>query len=78
MPIDRKFYNRKPEFFWIGRKVRSVKELKNGWFTAPVGTEFVVTRKQMGLHLKLSAPCPCCGLRGYISKVAPDALELLE
>lgn len=78
MPIDRNLYSRQNEKWWIGKRVRCLEELKNGWFTAPVGTEFVVTAKQAGLHLVRVEKCACCGLRGHVSKVRPEVLELLD
>lgn len=76
--ISQAFYNSHNEDWWKGKTVRTLVEMSNGWFTAAAGTEFTVTAKQGGLHLRRMDPCPCCGLRGHISKVAPVKLELVE
>lgn len=75
--ITTKMYERTPERDWLGKKVRSLQEFKNGWFTAPAGTVFVIDQKQAGFGLVLAEPCPCCGLRGSIGKVNPNYLEIV-
>ncbi|GAB1361785.1 hypothetical protein MASR1M32_10210 [Rhodobacter sp.] len=76
--ISQSQYKAHPERWWIGKRVRARHDLQNGWFIAPAGSVFVITKKRNGFGLSLAEPCKCCGLRGSISEVEPQLLELLD
>lgn len=76
--ISRAAYKKGPEVYWIGKRVRARHDLRNNWFVAPAGTEFVIVGKYKGFSLIKADPCTCCGLRGKISEVAPELLDLID
>lgn len=67
-------YDRVPERDWIGKAVRSLRPMKNGWAELPAGTLFTIRGKHGGFEL-VSEPCPCCGIKVHMSKVRCDSLE---
>ncbi len=54
--------------FKVGDRVRSVRDIKNGWAELPSGTVFTVTRRFAGYGLR-SDPCKCCGIRVHVTRV---------
>jgi len=63
---------------YVGRQVRLVRELTNGYASLPVGTRAKVdSHNPRGSNLK-SEPCEVCGVRVLISRVAPDDIEFVE
>lgn len=61
---------------WVGRKVRSLHAMQNGYYVIPKGTVFVVVVNRGGLRLR-TEPCKCCGVSCFISKVRESSVELL-
>ncbi len=61
---------------WVGRKVRTRRELRNGYVTIPVGTVCTVTYNHSGLSLSTDA-CGACGVQCHIAKVPEHGVELL-
>ncbi len=62
---------------WVGRTVRSRRQLENVFFSFPIGALFTV-RYASSRGLTLQAPgCTHCGLSGFISTVEPFDVELL-
>lgn len=61
---------------WKGRKVRTLRDLRNGWGVIPAGTVFEVRENWAGLNL-LGDRCTCCGLRASINRVPEHDVELL-
>ena len=59
---------------WKGMRVRSTRELRNGWGSMPAGSFFRVTHATAGIHMK-SEPCACCGFQWSVSKVSSDDIE---
>lgn len=78
--ITNKEYFNKPESFWMDKKVRTLKDMRNGWFEIPKGTILKITRKYQGFSLEGIEVCPHCkiGKRLSISRVEGINLELLE
>ena len=76
--ISQSAYKKGPEVYWIGKRVRARHDLHNEHFIAPAGTEFVIVRKYKGFRLIKADPCTCCGLRGAISEVRPELLDLID
>lgn len=68
--MDRRTYNKTTEKEFIGRKVKSLRPMKNGLYRFPAGMTFTIQRKQGGFEL-LSDPCPHCGIRATVNKVQP-------
>jgi len=62
---------------WVGRKVASVCELKNGHCILPAGTIFRVVRKYGTLEL-ISQRCPTCGIRMRITRVPISSVEVID
>jgi hypothetical protein len=60
----------------IGRKVKALRELKNGYSIAPAGIILTITGKQNGIHA-VGPRCKSCGVAVYFKKIEPAALELL-
>jgi hypothetical protein len=61
---------------WVGRKVRTTRELINGYVTIPRGTVATVTGNHGGLSLSTDA-CATCGVRCHIRKVSEFDVDLL-
>ena len=61
---------------WIGRKVRTLRELRNYWGMIPAGTVCAVDDNHSGLRLA-TEPCDHCGVKIYISRVPESDVELL-
>lgn len=59
-----------------GRKVRTLKELRNTHCAIPAGTVCTITRKGSGFNIQ-GEPCPECRVRVCISGVNPLDVELL-
>jgi len=78
--ITFKLYNLKKTSWWIGKKVRTLKDIQNGRYKIPKGTIFEIEGKYGGFDLRGLEVCPHCniGLKIYISKVEPTNLELID
>lgn len=79
-PITWTEYKKKPERFWKGRKVKTLRELSNGYWSIPEGFILTITHKYCGFDLKATDTCPHCGVgkKLTISRVNPTAVELCE
>jgi len=75
--MDRKTYERTLEKEMVGRKVRTLVALRNGYCHIPPGAIATVKRKFKGLEL-LSDPCSACGVRISISRVGPRDVEFID
>ena len=60
-----------------GMKVRSTKLLRNGRIEVPQGTVMTILDWYRGASVKTD-PCPHCGVRVYITKVAESDMEPME
>ena len=74
--MNRGAYAHTPEWKLKGRKVRTMRDLENGWGRIPAGTIATITKKHGGFSL-MTEPCPHCGLRASISKVQYQDVFLL-
>lgn len=74
--MKRSEYDKRNESQFRGRKVRTLVPLRNGSGEIPAGTVATIKRKWGGFGLS-TEPCPCCGIRFYISKIPHHAVELL-
>jgi len=61
---------------WIGKRVRTLRDLRNGVMSIRKGTVCTVRHAHRGAELE-SRPCPCCGVTIHITRVAWDDLEFL-
>ena len=61
---------------WVGRTVRTKRELRNGMMSIPAGTIAEVTYNRAGLELS-TQPCDSCGVRIFIKRVPEHDVELL-
>lgn len=61
---------------WVGKRVRTRYELRNGLMVIPKGTVCEVTYARSGLSLKTEA-CGCCGVAVYIKRVPASDVELV-
>jgi hypothetical protein len=62
---------------WLDKHVKLKRAMTNGYATFPVGAKGVVTSTGNGLTIKLEA-CPCCGIRGWLSRIHGSDVELIE
>ena len=74
--ITWKKYKSKNEAFWMGKKVKTLVRMENGWCEIAEGTICKITRKYKGFSLKSDA-CEKCGVRVSISRVFPTDLCLV-
>lgn len=75
-PVNKRDYNRWTHAQWRGRRVRSLRELRNASAIIPAGTVFTVKGKFGGLEL-LADACNCCRIQMRISRVPIEDLEML-
>ena len=75
--ISEKSYKKLTAKFWIGKKVRTLVDLSNGWCSIAKGTILEITGKGGGFSLK-SSPCHSCKVRISIAKVQPYDVEQIE
>ncbi len=77
MELTEKLYKKMPEEFWLGMRVRVIKEIKNGHSTFPIGTEMTIQRKWRGFGLvadyRKEDGCICS-----ISQVPINSIELIK
>lgn len=78
--ITQKEYKKYPEEYWIGKKVRTLLDIENGYITIPKGFILRIDRKYQGFSLSAIDVCPHCGIgrKISISRVKPYHLELIE
>ncbi len=78
--ITWKKYRSVTELNWIGRKVKTLRELQNGNVVIPKGFVLVISRKYSGFGLEAVETCDKCGIgrKINITRVEPVALELVE
>ena len=76
--ITWKDYRKHNEDYWKGKKVITLREMKNGWFVIPMGTILKIDRKYCGFSLEGLEVCKHCkiGRRISIGRVEPTALRL--
>ena len=60
---------------WVGRRVETLVEMRNGAISIPAGTFAHVTYARAGLTLK-TEPCKCCGVGVYITRVRASDVRL--
>jgi len=75
--MDRKTYEKTKAGEFIGRKVISLRPMRNGMFIFPAGMTWTIEGKQGGFAL-LSDPCPHCGIKAYINKVQPVDVDFTD
>jgi len=74
--MDAKTYKNTTEKTFIGKKVRTLIKMQNGWAVIPADSICTITRKFNGFSLT-SEPCPKCGIRIRISRVHRRDVELI-
>lgn len=62
---------------WVGKRVRTVRTMRNGVSALPAGAMATVESYSRGAILKLDR-CECCGVAPYISRVPGDWFEFVE
>lgn len=75
--MDKIFYRKNTKDFFIGKKVKTLVALCNGYYKVPKGAIFEITDKQGGFRL-VREPCDCCGVRLFFSRVSPSKVELIK
>ena len=75
--MDEKYYEKHNEAFFLNRKVRTLKEMQNGYAVIAKGTICKITRKYGGFDLN-TEPCDACGVKVRISRVGFRDVELVE
>ena len=69
-------YEKHTESFFMGKKVRTLSEIQNGYVVIPKGAICKITRKFGGFDLT-NEPCGACGMRARISRVSYRDVELV-
>jgi hypothetical protein len=63
---------------YVGRTVRLLQAIENGYYTIPAGSICTITQQShKGSHLKVEA-CNHCGVEAKISRVANSLFEFVE
>lgn len=73
-------YKKTPGRLWIGKRVRTREDLRNGNIEIPAGTILIIERKYRGFGLRGVAKCQHCKIGRVISinRVPPESVELLD
>jgi len=66
--ITRIDYNSIPERVWLGKRIKTLREIQNGAMIIPEGTMCEINRKYKGFSL-ITEPCKCCGVKIFITRV---------
>lgn len=61
---------------WVGRRVRTRRELRSGMMQIPADTILTVESNRSGLTLS-TQPCEHCGVRIFVRRVPESDVELL-
>jgi len=61
---------------WVGRKVITIREAKNGFFIIPEGTKGVITSQSNTGLVFVGDQCSCCGVQTRISRLPYHAVQL--
>lgn len=72
-----KWYRRTKLDDMKGKSVRALRELRNGSYSIPAGTVLEIDDKRGGFSL-ITPRCSSCGIRVFITRVQPEAVELAE
>lgn len=75
--MNQNFYNKNPEEFFIGKRVITLRDIVNRTGVLAKGSLAIIERKRGGFNLIVDK-CSCCGIQWRVTKVGPDAVELLE
>lgn len=61
---------------WVGKRIRSVESMQNGYVDIPVDSKgIVLAQSPTGLRIKFDK-CECCGVSAFISKVTYFSIKL--
>jgi len=74
--MNARTYKKHTEAFFMGRKVRTLIEMRNNNMVIPAYSLCTITRKFDGFNLT-SDPCKHCGVRISISRVHRRDVELI-
>jgi hypothetical protein len=74
--MDAKTYKKTIEKVFMGKKVRTLIKMQNGFMVIPEGSICTITRKYQGFNLT-SEPCEHCGVRIRISRVHRRDVDLV-
>lgn len=71
-------YRKHPESYWKGKKMITLREMRNGNFVIPQGTIMEIDKKYQGFSLRKIDTCEKCGIGKiiHITKVEPMAIML--
>lgn len=72
--ISRKEYERIPDREWRGVKVRTLRDMRNGYVNVKAGATGTIRRKFSGFEVDFDA-CKKCRVGAHISRVRPEHLE---
>ena len=61
-----------------GRRVRTTRELRNGWNVTPKGALATIDYQSPKGSTLLFDPCECCGVRAIISAVDKESIEFIK
>ena len=61
-----------------GRRVRTLKDLKNGWGIIPAGALASIDYQGPTGSSLIIDPCSCCGVKAIISAIQASDIEFVE
>lgn len=74
--MNRRDYNRLTSAEFKGRKARTTRTIESRSLSVPAGSIVTIVRKFSGFEIA-TPKCQCCGVSVFMTKVGPDALDLL-
>jgi hypothetical protein len=72
-----KTYQKHNEAWFLGKRVRTLRDLRNGVTLIPKGTVLTIARKSSGFLLE-GLPCERCGISVRISDVSHRDVDMVE
>ncbi len=63
---------------YTGKRVRTVRELTNGWGTIPAGSVAMIDVQSPKGSKLVFEQCTCCGMKAIVSHVSASDIEFVE
>lgn len=63
---------------YAGKRVRTLREFRNGWGVIPVGSLAVIDHQSPKGSSLVIDTCSCCGLKPVISAIKASDIEFVE
>lgn len=63
---------------YVGKRIRALKPLRNGFFIVPAGALGVIDHQSPKGSSIIFDTCPCCGIAAIMTGIHPAMFEFIE